>query len=245
LSSDHHDITLHHDTVLELHRQAAPLGSADIGHADPGSQVHPVGTVQRTAVGPYKRAQHVGQGDLHRLDHGDPAPQAGAGRRHLGTDEPGTDDNDPARVDRGHRRPQSQRVVQRAQGEQPIAFMQPLGPRKLPRRRSGGEHQGVARHNRAVVKLDLSPADVEADGALAEHFMHPQFTASPAIGQDGLLGGPCACQYLLGQRGPVVRQVQFLAYQGDAAIEAFGTQRLHGAPAGQRSADHHHGAVGR
>ncbi len=87
----------------------------------------PLRTVQRPAV----RAQHgtddVAQRDVERLEYRHPAPQTGAGRGHLGADEPGADHDDTGRLDCRDRVAQGDRVVERPQGEQSVSLSQSLG----------------------------------------------------------------------------------------------------------------------
>ena len=114
-------------TRSESPRAVFDGGLADTEHRDTGAQLDPVLAVQARAMRADHRTQDGAQRDVERLEDGDPAPEGGAGRGDLGPDEPGTDDHDPRRVDRRHGGPEGERVVERAQREEPVALAQLLG----------------------------------------------------------------------------------------------------------------------
>ena len=127
---------------------------ADAVHRHAGAQLHPVGAVQRAAVRAEHRSQHVGQRDVERLEHCDPAAEPGAGGGDLGADEPRPDDHDARRLDRGHRGAQGERVVERAQREEAVALDQALGSGEPAGRGARRDHDAVAA--RAIVPSSSS-----------------------------------------------------------------------------------------
>ena len=129
-----------------------------------------------------------------------------------------------------HRGPKSQRVFEGPQREEPIGPAERFGSGQRPRRRAGGEDDGVSPQDGAVVELDRAPFDVESDGLTAEDLVHQKLAGAPAVGEHRLLGRPRAGEHLLRQRRPVVGQVRLGAHQRERALEPLRAQGLDGTP---------------
>ena len=104
----HDDVRRQRLTAVELHHEPArtPADPAGVVGADavrtprtatPVRSSTPCDAVQRPAkCAPIIGPEDVAQRDVERLEHGDPAPEGGTGGGHLGPDETGADDDDPA-----------------------------------------------------------------------------------------------------------------------------------------------------
>jgi hypothetical protein len=230
----HHDVGVHHGAVTEadpLH----PLLALDGGDADTQAYVDAPVAVEVGEHRPDLGPEGPFEGRRQRLDHGDGKTFTARRGRHLGPDEAGTDDDDAARPG-VERRPQGQRIVERAEHEEPVE-------RRLTgqhaRRGTGGDDQAVVRHGAAVAQGDLAGGRVEGGGPLPE----PEVEAEGAVlrrpPQLGALDVELAGEELLRQRRAVVGQVLLGADQGEGAAVALGPQGLRRPEPGQRRTHHH------
>ena len=186
-------------------------------------------------------AQDPGQGGREGLDHGDPGPQAVAGGRHLGADEPGSDDHDwgafTGRPDDG---PEGQAVVQRAQGVYPGHG---LGARQPPGRRPGGHDQAVVGQLAAVVTADGVGGGVERYGAAPQPEVQSQRVELVRGVVVDPLDVPRTGQELLGQRWAIVGGMVLVPDDDHRPPVALVSEFLGGPQAGQGGADHDDGGL--
>ena len=161
--ADHDEVDVEHGTIGEPDALDA-VAALDEDDTDAEPHVHAVVAVDvgddRAHLGAEPPLERHGQ----RLDEADVDPAPTAGGRHLGADEPGADDRDPARATASSAARisrQSSSVRKRVHAVEVVGAGQPLG------RRAGGDHQPVEAEPLTAAEQHGAFGEVEPGGRLA------------------------------------------------------------------------------
>lgn len=161
------------------------------------------------------------------LHQGHLEPQGPSGGGHLTAEEARADHHHAA--GRAQGLPQRLRVVLAAEGEHPggQGDMR-VGPASGGS--PGGDHQAVVPQGVPVVEGENAAPAVEPDGPTAE----PPFGPQPVVGQRKIVDAQ-----RLGQRGPVVGQMDLFADEREPSVVSGIAQRPGGPQSGERGTDDH------
>ncbi len=217
-----------------------PVAALEAGHGHAAVQPDAVILVQLPAPCSRLRPERVGQRRREGLHEVDLETAGAGGGRHLGADEPRSDDRHPRSPLQF--RPQRQAV---GQGPQDVDAAQGGRVGEASGGGAGGDHEAVEGHRLAVAHQHRAALEVEGRRSAAEAPVGRQ----PLDGRRGPQRREVRLRFsgqdLLRQRRAVVGQPLLAADHHDPAVVAEVPQSLDGRQAGQRGADHGHGADGR